>query len=120
MAVKNKVTPGVNLQSLLQLQNIFDHQLFNKPSLLIVIATITFATAIQVLSDFRFLWFGVQLPAQAWGMMVNEGSQLIEAKAVLFLLLLLSISISLLMPAFNQFGYCLHNANYPKTPISNG
>ncbi|MBC5994388.1 hypothetical protein [Pontibacter cellulosilyticus] len=100
------------------MQNIFSLPLFNKPGLPIVIATIAFAAAIQVLFD--FLWFGRQLPAQTWGMKANKGFQLIEAKAVLFLLLLPSISISLLVLAFSRFGYCLHSAYNSKTPISNG
>ncbi|GAB3812782.1 hypothetical protein GCM10028895_04180 [Pontibacter rugosus] len=52
-------------------------------------------------------------------MMVNEGFQLIGAKAGLFLVVLPSICISLLVLAFNLLGNGLRDAYDPKIQISN-
>lgn len=99
---------------------IFRHLLPNMLGPLIVIATANFASAILVEAGLSFLGLGVQPPAPSWGMMVNEGFQLIGAKAGLFLVLLPSISISLLVLAFNLLGNGLRDAYDPKIPISNG
>ena len=98
---------------------ILKHLLPNMIGPLIVIATANFAAAILVEAGLSFLGLGVQPPAPSWGMMVNEGFQLIGARAGLFLVLLPSICISLLVLAFNLLGNGLRDAYDPKIPISN-
>ncbi|GHA56578.1 ABC transporter permease [Pontibacter akesuensis] len=102
-----------------QYKMIFRHLLPNMTGPLIVIATANFASAILIEAGLSFLGLGVQPPAPSWGMMVNEGFQLIGAKAGLFLVVLPSICISLLVLAFNLLGNGLRDAYDPKIPISN-
>ncbi|WP_299823433.1 ABC transporter permease [uncultured Pontibacter sp.] len=111
---------AANVLGVPQRNIIFRHLLPNMLGPLIVIATANFASAILVEAGLSFLGLGVQPPAPSWGMMVNEGFQLIGAKAGLFLVLLPSISISLLVLAFNLLGNGLRDAYDPKIPISNG
>lgn len=99
---------------------IFRHLLPNMIGPIIVIATANFASAILIEAGLSFLGLGVQPPAPSWGMMVNEGFQLIGARAGLFLVLLPSICISLLVLAFNLLGNGLRDAYDPKIPLSNG
>ncbi|WP_347158992.1 ABC transporter permease [Pontibacter chitinilyticus] len=98
---------------------IFRHLLPNMIGPIIVIATANFASAILIEAGLSFLGLGVQPPAPSWGMMVNEGFQLIGARAGLFLVLLPSICISMLVLAFNLLGNGLRDAYDPKIPISN-
>ncbi|MFD1186655.1 ABC transporter permease [Pontibacter rugosus] len=102
-----------------QYKVIFRHLLPNMIGPLIVIATANFASAILIEAGLSFLGLGVQPPAPSWGMMVNEGFQLIGAKAGLFLVVLPSICISLLVLAFNLLGNGLRDAYDPKIQISN-
>ncbi|TXK23264.1 ABC transporter permease [Pontibacter qinzhouensis] len=102
-----------------QYKIIFHHLLPNIIGPLIVIATANFASAILVEAGLSFLGLGVQPPAPSWGMMVNEGFQLIGARAGLYLVLLPSICISLLVLAFNLLGNGLRDAYDPKIPLSN-
>jgi ABC-type dipeptide/oligopeptide/nickel transport system permease subunit len=99
---------------------IFRHLLPNIIGPLIVIATANFASAILIEAGLSFLGLGVQPPAPSWGMMVNEGFQLIGAKAGLYLVLLPSICISVLVLAFNLLGNGLRDAYDPKIPLTNG
>ncbi len=99
---------------------IFKHLLPNMIGPLIVIATANFASAILIEAGLSFLGLGVQPPAPSWGMMVNEGFQLIGAKAGLYLVLLPSLCISVLVLAFNLLGNGLRDAYDPKIPLSHG
>ncbi|MDX5345912.1 MAG: ABC transporter permease [Hymenobacteraceae bacterium] len=98
---------------------IIRHLLPNMIGPLIVIATANFASAILMEAGLSFLGLGVQPPAPSWGMMVNEGFQLIGARSGLYLVVLPSICISLLVLSFNLLGNGLRDAYDPKTPIAN-
>lgn len=98
---------------------IFRHILPNMTGPLIVIGTANFASAILMEAGLSFLGLGVQPPAPSWGMMVNEGFQLIGANAGLFLVILPSLCISLLVLSFNLLGNGLRDAYDPKLLISN-
>ncbi len=102
-----------------QFKIIYHHLLPNIIGPLIVIATANFASAILVEAGLSFLGLGVQPPAPSWGMMVNEGFQLIGARAGLYLVLLPSVCISLLVLAFNLLGNGLRDAYDPKIPLTN-
>jgi peptide/nickel transport system permease protein len=91
-----------------------NHILPNMTGPLIVIATANFASAILMEAGLSFLGLGVQPPAPSWGMMVNEGFQLIGARASLFLVLWPSACISLLVLSFNLLGNGLRDAYDPK------
>ncbi|WP_239020984.1 ABC transporter permease [Pontibacter arcticus] len=110
---------AANVLGVPKYQIIFRHLLPNIIGPLIVIATANFASAILIEAGLSFLGLGVQPPAPSWGMMVNEGFQLIGARAGLFLVVLPSVCISLLVLAFNLFGNGLRDAYDPKIPISN-
>jgi ABC-type dipeptide/oligopeptide/nickel transport system permease subunit len=99
---------------------ILRHLLPNMMGPLIVIATANFASAILIEAGLSFLGLGVQPPAPSWGMMVNEGFQLIGAKAGLYLVLLPRLCISVLVLAFNLLGNGLRDAYDPKIPLTNG
>lgn len=99
---------------------IFKHLLPNMTGPLIVIATANFASAILMEAGLSFLGLGVQPPAPSWGMMVNEGFQMIGSRASLYLVLLPSACISLLVLSFNLLGSGLRDAYDPKTPIHAG
>ncbi|WP_242928386.1 ABC transporter permease [Pontibacter vulgaris] len=111
---------AANVLGVTQSGIIIRHLLPNMIGPLIVIATANFASAILVEAGLSFLGLGVQPPAPSWGMMVNEGFQLIGAKAGLFLVVLPSICISMLVLAFNLLGNGLRDAYDPKIPLSNG
>ncbi len=111
---------AANVLGVPQSKIIISHLLPNMIGPLIVIATANFASAILVEAGLSFLGLGVQPPAPSWGMMVNEGFQLIGAKAGLFLVVLPSICISMLVLAFNLLGNGLRDAYDPKIPLSNG
>lgn len=93
---------------------VLKHILPNMSGPLIVIATANFASAILMEAGLSFLGLGVQPPAPSWGMMVNEGFQLIGARASLFLVLCPSVCISLLVLSFNLLGNGLRDAYDPK------
>jgi ABC-type dipeptide/oligopeptide/nickel transport system permease subunit len=93
---------------------VLKHILPNMSGALIVIATANFASAILMEAGLSFLGLGVQPPAPSWGMMVNEGFQLIGARASLFLVLCPSVCISLLVLSFNLLGNGLRDAYDPK------
>jgi ABC-type dipeptide/oligopeptide/nickel transport system permease subunit len=86
---------------------------------LIVTATANFASAILMEAGLSFLGLGVQPPAPSWGMMVNEGFQLIGSRNSLFLVVLPSLCISLLVLAFNLLGNGLRDAYDPKIIVTN-
>ncbi|MFD2245255.1 ABC transporter permease [Pontibacter ruber] len=120
LSLKEKTyVEAANVLGVPQYKIIYRHLLPNMIGPLIVIATSNFASAILVEAGLSFLGLGVQPPAPSWGMMVNEGFQLIGAKAGLFLVVLPSICISLLVLAFNLLGNGLRDAYDPKIPISN-
>ncbi|MHA6248142.1 ABC transporter permease [Pontibacter sp. CAU 1760] len=102
-----------------QYRIVFRHILPNILGPLIVIATANFAAAILIEAGLSFLGLGVQPPAPSWGMMVNEGFQLIGAQAGLFLVVLPSICISVLVLAFNLLGNGLRDAYDPKIQLNN-
>ncbi|UYZ60717.1 ABC transporter permease [Hymenobacter latericus] len=93
------------------------HLLPNLLGPLIVIATSNFAAAILLEAGLSFLGLGVQPPAPSWGLMVNEGFQLLGTRAGLWLTLLPGLAISLLVLSFNLLGNGLRDAYDPKTPI---
>ncbi|WP_084549134.1 ABC transporter permease [Hymenobacter psychrotolerans] len=93
------------------------HLLPNMTGPLIVIATSNFAAAILLEAGLSFLGLGVQPPAPSWGLMVNEGFQLLGTEAGLWLTLLPGLAISLLVLSFNLLGNGLRDAYDPKTMI---
>jgi peptide/nickel transport system permease protein len=93
---------------------VLKHILPNMAGPLIVIATANFASAILMEAGLSFLGLGVQPPSPSWGMMVNEGFQLIGARASIFLVLSPSVCISLLVLSFNLLGNGLRDAYDPK------
>ncbi|QIX62929.1 ABC transporter permease [Hymenobacter lutimineralis] len=94
------------------------HLLPNMTGPLIVIATSNFASAILLEAGLSFLGLGVQPPAPSWGLMVNEGFQLLGTSAGLWLTLLPGLAISLLVLSFNLLGNGLRDAYDPKTPLN--
>ncbi|MBC7451103.1 MAG: ABC transporter permease [Cytophagales bacterium] len=94
---------------------IFVHILPNIVGPMIVIATSNFASAILIESGLSFLGLGVQPPMPSWGMMVNEGYQSNWSDGGWFLVFFPSISISMLVLAFNLFGNGLRDAYDPQT-----
>ena len=94
------------------------HLLPNMTGPLIVIATSNFAAAILLEAGLSFLGLGVQPPAPSWGLMVNEGFQLLGTEVGLWLTLLPGLAISLLVLSFNLLGNGLRDAYDPKTPLS--
>jgi peptide/nickel transport system permease protein len=86
---------------------------------LIVMGTANFAAAILMEAGLSFLGLGVQPPAPSWGMMVNEGFQLMGTRAGLYLVLLPSLCISMLVLSFNLLGNGLRDAYDPKLLINN-
>ncbi|AHJ97035.1 hypothetical protein Hsw_1440 [Hymenobacter swuensis DY53] len=97
---------------------IWRHLLPNMTGPLIVLATSNFAAAILLEAGLSFLGLGVQPPAPSWGLMVNEGFQLLGTEAGLWLTLLPGLAISLLVLSFNLLGNGLRDAYDPKTPLS--
>jgi ABC-type dipeptide/oligopeptide/nickel transport system permease subunit len=98
---------------------VMKHILPNMSGPLIVIATANFASAILMEAGLSFLGLGVQPPSPSWGMMVNEGFQLIGARASLFLVISPSVCISLLVLSFNLLGNGLRDAYDPKILLTN-
>ncbi|GAB3225790.1 hypothetical protein GCM10027346_07400 [Hymenobacter seoulensis] len=96
---------------------IWRHLLPNMTGPLIVLATSNFAAAILLEAGLSFLGLGVQPPAPSWGLMVNEGFQLLGTEAGLWLTLLPGLAISLLVLSFNLLGNGLRDAYDPKTPL---
>ncbi|WP_257883377.1 ABC transporter permease [Hymenobacter sp. DG01] len=94
------------------------HLLPNMIGPLIVLATSNFAAAILLEAGLSFLGLGVQPPAPSWGLMVNEGFQLLGTAAGFWLTLLPGLAISLLVLSFNLLGNGLRDAYDPKTPLS--
>ncbi|MBT9392767.1 ABC transporter permease [Hymenobacter sp. NST-14] len=94
------------------------HLLPNMTGPLIVLATSNFAAAILLEAGLSFLGLGVQPPAPSWGLMVNEGFQLLGTAAGLWLTLLPGLAISLLVLSFNLLGNGLRDAYDPKTPLA--
>ncbi len=94
---------------------IFKHILPNVIGPIVVIATNNFALAILIEAGLSFLGFGVQPPMPSWGMMVNEGFDVIATKNSWHLVLLPSLAISLMVLAFNLFGNGLRDAYDPKS-----
>ncbi|WP_245855267.1 ABC transporter permease [Hymenobacter mucosus] len=102
---------------LTQSRLIWRHLLPNMTGPLIVLATSNFAAAILLEAGLSFLGLGVQPPAPSWGLMVNEGFQLLGTEAGLWLTLMPGLAISLLVLSFNLLGNGLRDAYDPKTPV---
>lgn len=94
---------------------IFKHILPNVLAPIFVIATNNFALAILTEAGLSFLGFGVQPPMPSWGVMVNEGFNLIATKNSWHLVVLPSLAISTMVLAFNLFGNGLRDAYDPKS-----
>ncbi|MEM9982674.1 MAG: ABC transporter permease [Bacteroidota bacterium] len=84
---------------------------------LIVIISANFASAILIEAGLSFLGLGVQPPTPSWGMMVNEGFELIGSKGHFHMIFYPSLCISLMVLAFNLLGNGLRDAYDPKTII---
>lgn len=96
---------------------IFRHILPNLLGPIIVIATSNFASAILTEAGLSFLGLGVQPPTPSWGMMVNEGFHAIGTQNSWHLILFPSLSISILVFAYNLFGNGLRDAYDPQQAI---
>ncbi len=94
---------------------IFRHILPNLIGPIVVIATNNFAMSILIEAGLSFLGFGVQPPMPSWGMMVNEGFELISTRNSWHLIVIPSAAISLTVLAFNLLGNGLRDAYYPKS-----
>ena len=110
---------AAKVSGLREIRIIGNHLLPNLLGPIIVTATANFASAILMEAGLSFLGLGVQPPAPSWGMMVNEGFQLIGSRNSLFLVTLPSLSISLLVLAFNLLGNGLRDAYDPKIIVTN-
>jgi len=110
---------AAKVAGLQQIRIIGNHLLPNLLGPIIVTATANFASAILMEAGLSFLGLGVQPPAPSWGMMVNEGFQLIGSRNSLFLVTLPSLCISLLVLAFNLLGNGLRDAYDPKIIVTN-
>ena len=93
---------------------IFRHILPNILGPLIVISTANFASAILIEAGLSFLGLGVQPPTPSWGMMIFEGFKAVGTTNSWHLVLFPSLSISLMVLAFNLFGNGLRDAYDPK------
>ena len=93
---------------------IFRHILPNIIGPIIVVCTANFAAAILVEAGLSFLGLGVQPPTPSWGMMVHEGYKMMTSEGAWYLLFFPSISISILVLAFNLLGNGLRDAFDPK------
>ena len=93
---------------------IFRHILPNIIGPIIVVCTANFAAAILVEAGLSFLGLGVQPPTPSWGMMVHEGYKMMTSDGAWYLLFFPSISISILVLAFNLLGNGLRDAFDPK------
>ncbi len=93
---------------------IFKHILPNIIGPIIVVCTANFAAAILVEAGLSFLGLGVQPPTPSWGMMVHEGYKMMTSEGAWYLLFFPSISISILVLAFNLLGNGLRDAFDPK------
>lgn len=93
---------------------IFRHILPNIIGPIIVVCTANFAAAILVEAGLSFLGLGVQPPTPSWGMMVHEGYKNMTSEGAWYLLFFPSISISILVLAFNLLGNGLRDAFDPK------
>lgn len=110
---------AAKVAGLREIRIIGNHVLPNLLGPIIVTATANFASAILMEAGLSFLGLGVQPPAPSWGMMVNEGFQLIGSRNSLFLVTLPSLCISLLVLAFNLLGNGLRDAYDPKIIVTN-
>ena len=110
---------AAKVAGLRQIRIIGNHLLPNLLGPIIVTATANFASAILMEAGLSFLGLGVQPPAPSWGMMVNEGFQLIGSRNSLFLVTLPSLCISVLVLAFNLLGNGLRDAYDPKIIVTN-
>jgi len=93
---------------------IFNHILPNIIGPIIVVCTANFAAAILVEAGLSFLGLGVQPPTPSWGMMVHEGYKMMTSDGAWYLLFFPSLSISILVLAFNLLGNGLRDAFDPK------
>ena len=94
---------------------IINHILPNILGPLIVIMASNFASAILTEAGLSFLGLGVQPPMPSWGSMINEGFAVIGSSDSFHLIFYPSISICLLVLAFNLFGNGLRDAYDPTT-----
>jgi ABC-type dipeptide/oligopeptide/nickel transport system permease subunit len=91
------------------------HILPNIMGPLIVILTSNFASAILTEAGLSFLGLSAQPPMASWGVMVNEGRDLMTTPEGTYLVLLPSLCIAIMVLAFNLFGNGLRDAYDPKT-----
>lgn len=96
---------------------IFRHILPNIFGTLIVIANANFASAILLEAGLSFLGLGVKPPTPSWGMMVNDGFQVIGSQGSWGMILFPGLSIMILVLAFNLLGNGLRDAYDPKTAV---
>lgn len=82
---------------------------------IIVTISANFASAILIEAGLSFLGLGVQPPMPSWGMMVNEGFEVLGSKDSTHMILWPSIFISVMVLAFNLLGNGLRDAYDPKT-----
>lgn len=101
------------------LQIIFKHILPNALGPMIVVATANFAAAILIEAGLSFLGLGVQPPTPSWGTMVHDGYLMMTSEGGAHLIIFPSLSISLLVLAFNLLGNGLRDAFDPKTLMKN-
>ncbi len=94
---------------------IINHILPNILGPLIVIMASNFASAILTEAGLSFLGLGVQPPMPSWGSMINEGFAVIGSSDSFHLIFYPSLSICLLVLAFNLFGNGLRDAYDPTT-----
>jgi peptide/nickel transport system permease protein len=92
---------------------IINHILPNILGPLIVVLASNFASAILTEAGLSFLGLGVQPPMPSWGTMINEGFTVITSPNSFHLWFYPSLSISLLVLAFNLFGNGLRDAYDP-------
>jgi len=92
---------------------IINHILPNILGPLIVIMASNFASAILTEAGLSFLGLGVQPPMPSWGSMINEGFAVIGSSDSFHLIFYPSLSICLLVLAFNLFGNGLRDAYDP-------
>lgn len=94
---------------------IFKHILPNTLGPMIVVATANFAAAILIEAGLSFLGLGVQPPTPSWGTMVHDGYLMMTSEGSAHLIIFPSLSISILVLAFNLLGNGLRDAFDPKT-----
>lgn len=91
---------------------IFYHILPNVLAPVIVISTLSIATAIMIESVLSFLGLGMQPPNDSWGLMISEGQKYMRTYP--YYALFPGIMIMIIVGAFNMLGDGLRDAWDPK------